>query len=172
MVWLDWYASRHSWLVHLPWAAALLLVVPVIAAQRGGRGIRPWWTTCRYLAWIGLLSAVLTSASGLGSAWARGLLDRIVGGIPAAPGLSRLVQVHALSGLLVALLAAFCLGALYRKRQDYQGIGLPALALVLVWALAACGTVYTGRCLTGRAPASARLMGVEGAPVPQLPAYR
>lgn len=172
MGWLDWYASRHTWLVHLPWAAALLLVIPVIAAQRGGRGNRPWWTTCRYLAWIGLAAAVLTFGSGLGSAWGRGLLGAIAGGVPALPGLPRLVQAHALAGGLCVLLAAGSLRALYRRRQDHQGIGLPALALVLFWALAACGSVYTGRCLTGRTPASACLLGTGGVVPSALPPYR
>jgi hypothetical protein len=170
MAWLDWFASRHTWLVHLPWAAALLLVMPVVAAQRGGRGIRPWWTTCRYLAWIGVTAAAVTMASGLGSAWRRGLLDAIAGGIPAPAGLARLAQFHALAGALCVLLGAFCLRALYRKRLDHQGIGLSALALALVWAVTACGALYTGRCLTGRSTPSSCLLGAGGVlgPLPPL----
>jgi len=172
MAWLDWYASRHTWLVHLPWSAALLLIVPAIAAQRGGRGIRPWWTTCRYLALIGLVAAVLTAGSGLESAWRRGLLDLATGRLPAAPGLGRLTQIHGTAGLLCVLLSASCLRALYRKRQDHQGIGLPALALALAWGLVAWGAVYTGRCLVGRTPASTCLLGGEAPQGVLLPPFR
>lgn len=172
MAWMDWLASRHAWLVHLPWASALLLVLPVIAAQRGGRGNRPWWTTCRYLAWTGLAAAVLTAASGLLSARGRGLVDQAAGRFPALPGLARLVQVHAITSGLCVLLGALCLRSLYRKRQDHQGIGLQALALVLAWAVAACGALYTGRGLAGRAPAAAFLLGSGGARVMQLPPLR
>jgi hypothetical protein len=172
MTWLDWFASRHTWLVHLPWAAALMLVVPVVAAQRGGRGNRPWWTTCRYLAWTGLAAAVLTAASGLGSAFGRGLLEPALGGFPAPPGLARLVQFHGIAAGACVLLGALCLRSLYRKRQDHQGIGLQALALVLAWAVAACAAVVTGRSLVGRTPASACLLGTGGAQGMQVPPLR
>lgn len=171
MTWLDWYASRHTWLVHLPWAAALLLIVPVLAAQRGGRGIRPWWTTCRYLAGIGLAAALITSGSGLATGSARGLLAHLTA-MPAPAGLDRLVQVHGWAGLLCLLLAAACLRSLYRKRQDHQGIGWLAVLLTLVWGMVGFGAVYSGRCLSGRSPAPACLLGESALRTLTLPPYR
>jgi hypothetical protein len=172
MDWLAWYASRHTWLVHLPAAAAVMLLFPVIAAQRGGRGIRPWWTTCRYLAWIGFLSAIVTVGSGLVSAWSRGLLAQAGIGAPSHPGLPYLFRIHALGGAVTLLLGAFCLRSLYRKRQDYQGIGLPALALAFLWGITSLATVYAGRFLTGRAPAPSYLLGTSSSTVVQLPPAR
>jgi len=172
MDWLAWYASRHTWLVHLPAVAAFLLVFPVIAAQRGGRGIRPWWTTCRYLAWIGFIGAVLTVGSGLLSAWGRGLLDQLGGGIQVQPGIPHLFRLHALGGAATLLLGAACLRALYRKRQDYQGIGVPALLLALLWGSLAIGTVYAGRLLNGRSAAPAWMTGGSSRLVLQVPPYR
>jgi hypothetical protein len=172
MDWLAWYASRHTWLVHLPAVCAFLLIFPAIAAQRGGRGIRPWWTTCRYLGWIGFVGAVLTVGSGLLSAWGRGLLDQIGAASVVQPGLPHLFRIHALGGAATLLLGGACLRSLYRKRQDYQGIGVPALLLAILWGCAALGTVYTGRLLNGRSPAPARLLGTSAPTVVQAPPYR
>ena len=171
MSWLDWFASRHMWLVHLPWAAALLLIIPALAAQWGGRNHRPWWTTCRYLGWMGLAAAVVTAGSGILAAWSRGLLALAVAA-PAQPGTAHLAQVHGAAGAGCVLLGAACLRALYRKRQDYQGIGLWALVLALAWSGSACAAVYTGRRLASRNQANAWLPGDAPARVAQLPAGR
>jgi len=74
MNWMAWLASKHILLVHLPVAAALMIPVPIVLAQRGGRGIRPWWNTCRYLAWAGILGSLLAVLSGFALGRSRGLV--------------------------------------------------------------------------------------------------
>ena len=58
-------------LVHLPVGVALLLPFALLAAQRSGRGIKPWWITSRYLDWAGLLGLACAMISGW--FWARHL---------------------------------------------------------------------------------------------------
>jgi hypothetical protein len=166
MDWLGWFASRHTWLVHLPAAAALMIPLPILAAQRGGRGIRPWWTTCRYLAWAGFIGAVLAVASGYLEARSQGLLPH--GGFWAAPlpGMPRLFRIHELGGFASLVLGAACLRSLYRNRQDHQGIGLPALLFGLLWGASALATSYAGPFLLGRTRAPSYLVGTGAPPAP------
>jgi hypothetical protein len=166
MEWIAWLASRHTWLVHLPAAAALMIPLPILAAQRGGRGIRPWWTTCRYLAWTGLIGSVLAVASGYLAARHQGLLPP--GDLWAAPppGLPYLFRIHEFGGLVSLLLGAACLRSLYRSRQDHQGIGLPALLLGVIWGVSALATAYVGPFLLGRTQAPAYLLGPQTPDVP------
>ncbi len=65
---MDWIALKHGLFVHLPIAAALLLPAALIAAQRPGRGIKPWWITCRYVAWAGVLGTGMAIFSGFWAA--------------------------------------------------------------------------------------------------------
>jgi hypothetical protein len=161
MEWLAWFASRHTWLVHLPAAAALMLPLPIIAAQRGGRGIRPWWTTCRYIAWAGCIGALLALASGYLAARGQGLLPQgDLWDLP-RPGLPHLFWIHELGGIASLLLGATCLRSLYRNRQEYQGIGIAALMLGMLWCASALATSYTGPFLLGRAQAPAYLLGTD-----------
>jgi len=162
MVLLGWLATGHGWLVHLPAAAAFMIVLPIIAAQRRGRGIRPWWTTCRYLAWAGLIGSILAVASGYLAARGRGLMPLSVTSTP-LPGLPHLFRIHEISGLACLLLGVACLIALYRRRQDHQGIGLAALGLGLLWGLSALAATYTGPYLQGRTGAPAYLVGTAPA---------
>lgn len=132
---MDWIALKHALLSHLPVAAGLLLPWPLLAAQRPGRGIRPWWTVARYLGWMGLLGAVVSLVSGLASA-------RFLGLIPAhrllpAPGVGHgpeaLLFRHAVlagASLLVGLAAIW---AMNRSRKDHQSLGFLALVLGLGW---------------------------------------
>ncbi len=156
---LAWLASRHTWLVHLPAAAALMIPLPIIAAQRAGRGIRPWWITCRYLAWAGCLGALLAVVSGLLAARNLGWLAHDgLWPIPQA-GMARLFWIHQLGGLACLALGIACLRSLYHTRQDHQGIGIAALLLGLLWGASAMATAYAGPYLLGRAEPPAYLTG-------------
>jgi hypothetical protein len=159
MDWLAWFASRHTWFVHLPAAAAVLVPLPILAAQRGGRGIRPWWTTCRYLAWAGVIGAVLAVLSGFLQARHLGLVPADAYWGPALPGRSYLFRVHQLGGVASLLLGLACLRSLYRQRQDHQGIGLFALLFGVLWGACALVTSYDGAYLLGRSPAPPILLG-------------
>ena len=147
---LVWFADRYTWLVHLPVAAALMIPFPIIAAQRAGRGIRPWWTTCRFLAWAGLASAILAALSGFLSARHQGLLPQGILSDPSS--LPALFRVHAYGGAASVLLGAVCLRSLYRQRREHQGIGLIALMFGLLWGGCALITSYDGSLLMGPVP--------------------
>lgn len=160
MDWLAWFASKHTWLVHLPAATAMLIPLPILAAQRGGRGIRPWWTTCRFLAWAGLTGAILAVLSGYLAARHQGTLHASFLWTPGQPGMERLFRIHELGGVVSAILGTACLRALYRKRQDHQGIGLLALLFGVLWSACTVLTSYDGAFLLGRSQAPSFLLGV------------
>jgi hypothetical protein len=149
MDWMPWIANKHALLVHLPVAAALLIPVPIIASQRGGVGVRPWWITCRYLAWTGLAGSLFAVVSGLlhhrrpplqplSALWNQGHLD--------------MPRLHLAAGMACLALAVACVRALYRRRREHQGIGIIALMLGLAWCLCALVSSYTGRQLHERNP--------------------
>jgi hypothetical protein len=116
---MDWLGLKHPMLVHLPLAAALLLPLPLLLAQRAGRGIRPWWVACRYLAWTAFLALLLVLPSGF--AWAKGLGVLTVRGWLAAGGSPQ--RRHEVLGLISFLLLLPTLWALHRKRKDHEGLG-------------------------------------------------
>ena len=160
MDWMAWIANKHALLVHLPVAAALLIPLPIIAALRAGRGIRPWWTTCRYLAWAGVIGSVLALVSGIQLARMTGLLAPGSYWAAAGPGLAERFRFHEGAGLACLALSLACLRALYRHRQEHQGIGILALAPGLAWCVCAFASSYSGSFLGGvgstqPAPASA-----------------
>jgi hypothetical protein len=142
---MEWIAAKHALLAHLPVAVGLLLPLALIAAQRPGRGIRPWWTACRYLGWAGLLGILASLLSG----WAatrtlglpvRGWLFPWVGGPP------NLAQ-HALWGAAGLPVAVLVLWAVHRKRKEHQGLGILPLFLGLLWAAIAVFTARTGHVM-------------------------
>jgi hypothetical protein len=155
MNWMAWIANKHTLLVHLPAAAALMIPLPIIAAQRGGRGIRPWWTTCRYLAWAGLLGSLLALLSGFLSGRLHGQLPLGAYWGSAEPGAKYLFRLHELGGVASLVLGVACLRSLYRKRQEHQGIGIPALLFGLLWCASALLSSYSGALLNGYGPAPA-----------------
>jgi len=175
MNWTAWIASKHALLVHLPIAAALMIPLPIIAAQRGGRGIRPWWTTCRYLAWIGTLGSLLALASGFYLARAHGNLTADAFWGPATAGMPYLFRVHEIGGVASVVLGALCLKSLYRRRQEHQGIGFPALLAGLAWCFASYLSSYSGAVMVGQHPAPQLLVAppklpdAKPAPVPAPP---
>jgi hypothetical protein len=176
MTWTAWIASKHVLLVHLPIAAALLSPLPILAAQRGGRGIRPWWTTCRYLAWAGLVGTFLALVSGHFSGQVARLVPPGAFWAPALPGLPYLFRLHQIGSVLSLALGAVCLRSLYRKRQEHQGIGFLSLLLGLAWSGSAFFAAYTGFLLVGHGPAPAVMVAPPQAspkaapiPVPAMP---
>ncbi len=147
MPWMDWIALKHDLFVHLPIAAALLLPVALMAAQRPGRGIKPWWITCRYLAWAGVLGAVSAVITGFWTAQASNRLP--AGGLLAKGPFNAptLFQLHQWIALVSLLLGVFILRALHRKREDHQGIGVLGLLLGFLWAGAILVAGYSGTLL-------------------------
>lgn len=143
MTYLDWIAFKHPMWIHLPLACAILSPLALLAAQRRGRGIRPWWTACRYLAWVGVLGLLPALLSGL--MWARRLGFVAPGGLLASKealgGLARHHQLWALATLLAGLLTLI---SVHRKRQDHQGLGFRALFFGCLWAGAALMTGWYG----------------------------
>lgn len=139
---MEWIATKHALMAHLPVAAGLLLPLALIAALRPGRGNRPWWIACRYLGWAGLLGLLASLASGWAEARVQGLLPpgRLLplpgSGLP--PDLAR-HMLWAAAGLPVAILA---LWAMHRPRKEHQGFGFLPLLFGLIWAVIA---LYTGR---------------------------
>jgi hypothetical protein len=173
MNWTAWIAEKHALIVHLPIAAALMIPLPIIAAQRGGRGIRPWWVTCRYLAWMGTLGSLLALASGFCLARTNGVLPQGAWFSSGAPGLSYLFRLHEGGGILSVVLGGLCLRALYRKRQEHQGIGFLALVTGLAWCAVACFSMYAGSVMAGQRPPVRFLLvppSLPRAEKPQAPA--
>lgn len=132
---MDWIALKHALLSHLPVASGLLLPLALLASQRPGRGIRPWWMVCRYLGWagfIGLLGAVL---SGFASARLLGLIPahRLLPLPATGSGIEALLFRHALLGASALVLSAAALWAMSRFRRDHESLGFLALVLGLIW---------------------------------------
>ncbi|HJV23614.1 MAG TPA: hypothetical protein VJ570_13000 [Holophagaceae bacterium] len=138
---MEWLALKHPLLVHLPIATALLLPLPLLLAQRAGRGIKPWWNTCRYMAWVGVIFLLPTLVTGF--AWGRGLgfieAGHFLAGTEDPAEL--MLRRHQLAGLVTALLGLATLWSLYRGRLEHEGLGILALLLGTAWAAA---TAYTG----------------------------
>ncbi len=144
MPWMDWTALNHVVFVHVPVAVAFLLPWALFAAQRAGRGMRPWWVTCRYLAWMGVLFTVVTVFSGFLLARRLNFLTPTQFLAPGGSGDAatfRLHQILAVSSLFMGLVT---LKALFRRRADHQNIGFLGLLFGLMWAGASIGAGYYG----------------------------
>ena len=147
---LELLALKHPLLVHLPVGVALLLPLALVAAQRPGRGIKPWWVTCRYLAWVGMLGLAFALLSGW--LWARHL-SLIPPGKLLVPHLLKptaeqwlqgLLWKHQIAAIASAGLSVLTLLASYRKRQEHQGLGLLALFFGFLWCGASLTAGYFG----------------------------
>jgi len=144
---MDWIALKHGLFVHVPFAAAVLLPVALIAAQRPGRGIKPWWITCRYVAWAGVLGVASAVLTGYGMAWHS---KRLPAGLFLAEGSladPTLFQLHQWSAVASLLLGIVTLRALHRRREDHQGIGVLGLFLGLLFAGITLAAGYFGTLL-------------------------
>ncbi|MDP1831598.1 MAG: hypothetical protein Q8K67_06035 [Geothrix sp.] len=157
---MEWIALKHALLSHLPVATGLLLPWALIAAQRRGRGIRPWWMVCRYLGWAGLLGLLGAFASGFSSARLLGLIPvhRLLPPPASGAGADALLFRHVLLGGAALLLAVGALWAMNRSRRDHESLGLLALALGLAWSVALLLTGESGYrlALGGRVHAATR----------------
>ena len=168
---LEYLALKHPILVHLPVAVALLLPLALLAAQRPGRGIKPWWVTCRYLVWAGLLGITFAMVSGL--LWARHL-SLIPPGKYLAPHLlkpttEQWLQVaiwkHQMAALTSAVLGVLTLLAVYRRRLEHQGLGFLSLFFGLLWSGALLTAGFYGGKMTHPASSSTLSPGTPTAAV-------
>lgn len=146
---MDWFAFKHPAFVHLPVAAALLMPLALLAAQRVGRGIKPWRIACQYLAWAGSLGAAFALVSGF--LWARrmGLLPPGAWippqGSEGLPGLLRRHELLAMAGFGFSALTVW---ACLRPRRDHEGIGFLTLLLGLAWTGCHLGAGWIGGRMT------------------------
>ncbi len=133
---MEWIALKHALLSHLPVATGLLLPWALLAAQRSGRGIRPWWTVSRYLGWAGILGTLASFVSGYSSGRFLALIPshRILPPWGAGAGPEALLVRHAILGGASLLLGLSSVWAMNRPRKDHQSLGLLALGLGLAWA--------------------------------------
>ncbi len=150
----------------------MLLPLALIAAQRAGRGIKPWWVTCRYLAWAGLMGLACAMVSGW--LWAREL-NLIAPGKLLAPHLlkpsaEQWLQVaiwkHQMAAIASAVLGLLTLMAAYRKRLEHQGLGLLALFFGLLW----CGASLTAGFYGGKMTHPAMGLPMSSGPSQGTPA--
>lgn len=134
---MEWIALKHALLSHLPVATGLLLAWPLLAAQRAGRGIRPWWTVARFLGWAGILGTLSSVVSGFASGRFLALIPphRILPPWSMGSGPEALLIRHAALGSLSLLLGLAAVWAMNRHRKDHQSIGALALALGLAWSV-------------------------------------
>jgi hypothetical protein len=132
---MEWIALQHALLSHLTVATGLLLPWALLAAQRRGRGIRPWWTVARYLGWAGILGTLGAFLSGFASGRHSALIPphRLLPVSFFGSGLEVLLFRHALLGGVSLLVGAAALWAMNRHRKDHESLGFLALALGLAW---------------------------------------
>jgi hypothetical protein len=159
---LDWMASQHLKVAIFALAASIMLPYPLAASQRPGRGIKPWWTTCRFLSWVGFLAAVFALASGEFLAKKMGLLgDEWILRNEWSD-----LRLHQYLGGASVFFGYFCLRAVYISRKEHQGLGPMALSMGLLWAVASIAAGQYGIKL-----ANARIAGpvAEAKPKPDAP---
>jgi hypothetical protein len=152
MQWLGWVAEQHVWAVIIAIAAGLLLPWPLLAAQRAGRGIKPWWTTSRFLAWAGLLGAAAALLTGEFLAKRLGLLgDEWI-----LRGQWSDMRIHQYFGGATVFFGSLCLRFSYLKRKEHQGMGALVLLSGLLWAISAGGAGASGIKLARGSAAEAK----------------
>ena len=171
---MDWIALKHALLSHLPVATGLLLPWALLAAQRPGRGIRPWWTVARYLGWAGILGTLTAFVSGFASGQVLGLIPphRILPVASSGGGSAAMMFRHALLGLASLLVGIAATWAMNRRRKDHQSLGLLALALGLAWSAVLLVTGDHGYRLAQRSARGAQVPAPVAAPEAVVPPPR
>lgn len=167
MSWFDWIASKHGALVHVPVAVTLLLPLALLASQRAGRGIRPWWTTSRYLSWWGALGALGAALSGF--LLIKGWEILPPGSLLVPRNLPELqvLRLHQLWALGSVGLGAVTVALISRRRKEHQGIGVLGLLAGVFWTAATVmAGLYGGRLVRPEAKAAAP---APVSPMPQPP---
>ncbi|WP_005031850.1 hypothetical protein [Holophaga foetida] len=168
MSWTEWIANQHTFFVHIPTAAAIFLPLPLIAAQRMGRGIRPWWLICRYLAIMGFLGLILTMISGYACVPNLSPLKGLVTAAGRSTSTVALVY-HQFFGTLSLVLGIVTLMSMFRKRKDHESLGLLPFTFGILWAVAILLAHHYGTVI-GRAEVAPRK--VVTAPPPPAPVLR
>jgi len=163
MQWLGRLVDQHVWAVIIAIATGLLLPWPLLAAQRAGRGIKPWWTTSRFLAWAGLLASAAALITGEFLAKKLGLLD----GEWILRGSWSDIRVHQYFGGATVFFGALCLRFSYLKRKEHQGLGALALMAGLLWAISAGGAGVSGIKLAHESAAEAKAAAQPQAKEPE-----
>jgi len=149
MSWMEWITISHSMFVNLPVGVAILLPWALIASQRAGRGIRPWWVTCRYLGWAGVLSSFLAAFSGYLYARSLGMIP--LGAYLTPKGAYPLMREHQALMLASLGLGLLFLKSAFRKREEYQSFGVLPLILGLLWSAAILVGGWHGNTFAARA---------------------
>lgn len=149
---MDWIALKHALLAHLPVASGLLLPWALLASQRPGRGIRPWWTVCRYLGWAGFMGLLCAFVSGFASARLQGFIPagRLLPLAASGSGADALLFRHAVAGVASFVLSFGALWALNRNRKDHESLGFLALLLGLAWSATLLAAGHGGYQLAHR----------------------
>jgi hypothetical protein len=134
---MEWIALKHALFSHLPVAAGLLLPWALFAAQRHGRGIRPWWTAARYLGWAGILGTFGAFLSGFASGRMLALIPshRITPAPIFGAGPDALLFRHAVLGGASLLVGLAAIWAMNRSRKEHESLGILALVLGLAWSV-------------------------------------
>ncbi len=138
MAWVEWLFLNHQNLIHIPVAVAILLPFALMAAQRPGRGIRPWWVTCRYLTWAAFLVSIFV-------AWT-GVKQTLHLGLPFTTWARTLAKdplaLHQTLGLCTLLLGLATALSISRKRDEHKGLGILTLLLGLLWSASILAGTY------------------------------
>ncbi|MBI4912760.1 MAG: hypothetical protein HY823_08475 [Acidobacteria bacterium] len=152
---IDWLSFKHHMLVHFPVAAALLAPLALLAAQRAGRGIRPWWTAARFLILAGSIVGLFAVFTGLAMARKTALIPPggwLVPGNPVSGSLNWIARRHQFLALASVAVGWVALKAAHRQRKDHQGIGILALLAGLLWAGLTGAAGYYGGQLAHAGP--------------------
>jgi len=145
MEWLEKLAELHIWAIIFAVATTILLPYALIAAQRPGRGIKPWWTTSRFLAVAAFIACVLALASGEFFAKKLGLLN---GEWILREDWTDL-RLHQYLGGAAVLFGYMCIRAAFKPRKEHQGLGAYTLFVGLAWALMVASAGHIGIKMAG-----------------------
>jgi hypothetical protein len=160
MDWFEGMADLHIWAIIFAFAATILLPYALIAAQRPGRGIKPWWTTSRFLAIVAFIGCLFALASGEMLAKRLGLLN--------GEWILREdwtdMRLHQYLGGASVLFGYMCIRAAFKRRKEHEGLGAYTLFVGLAWALTVGGGGHIGVKMARARAAAAKVVAKE---VPQ-----